>query len=122
MNFELLDKYGIDTTAGLKRCMSDSGLYEKVLLYFLDDNLLERAEAAYGNGDLEELFECMHELKGSCGNAALTELYAAVCDIVEMLRPGNKSNLDAFGLERSLERVKGAYHKAREGISAARDV
>lgn len=116
MDTGILAKYGIDYQQGLERCMGDEEFYERFLAMFLNDDAFERAALAYEKRDLEALFQCLHELKGVCGNAAMTELYEAVCPIVEMLRHGCT---DMAQISPAFEKVRAAHTRAREGVFIA---
>ena len=79
MNGSILNEYGIDYKGGLARCMNDEAFYEKFLKMVLKDDSFQRTKAAYEARDQKRLFECAHELKGVSGNAAMTEVFEAVC-------------------------------------------
>lgn len=115
MNLTVLSEYGIDYEKGIARCLNDKDFYEQVLKMFLEDDSFLRAEKAYLAGDNTMLFNCMHELKGVCGNAEITTLYNAVCPIVEALRNGKSSD----EVPVMFEKAKAEYSKAIEGINAA---
>ena len=116
MNYLILEKYGLDYKNGIARCLNDEQFYEEILSLFLDDDSYARANTAYENRNYEELFSCLHELKGVCGNAALSELYDAVCPLVEILRDKCEPQEDITPL---FEKVTAAYLKTREGIITA---
>ena len=117
MNTEILREYGIGYEKGVARCMGDSELYESILLIFLRDDTMLRAETALKSKDYSMLFECMHELKGVCGNAELNELYAVVSSFVELLRGGNASD-DEISL--LYVRTESVYNKVKQGILLAK--
>lgn len=116
MDLLLLKNYGIDYETGLSRCLNDQALYERILEMFLNDDILKRAKAALDAGDHKALFNCMHELKGASGNAAMTKLYAAACPLVDLLRGEDVNEAELLPL---FSRMEDAYIKAKEGIVIA---
>lgn len=116
MDGKILTRYGIDYEKGLQRCTQDAAFYEMLLTMFLEDSSFARAKAAYEDMNRRKLFECLHELKGVSGNTAMTELYEAVCPLVELVRNGAA---DEAEITRLFTLVEDAYTRAREGISLA---
>lgn len=117
MDLTILKDYGINYEKGIARCMGDKDLYEQILGLFLEDDCMNRAKAAFEKKDYPALFKCMHELKGSSGNAELTEIFEAVCPLVELLRHEGASE-EEIALQ--FHRAEGGYDRAREGIVLAR--
>lgn len=118
MDKSLLKEYGINYDEGLARCMGDPAFYKTLLSIFLSDSAFTRAAEAYGAGDLNALFACMHELKGASGTAAFTELYNAICPLVELLR-GKAAQADPAETDRLFDAVQTAYARTCEGITKA---
>ena len=118
MNAAALAACGIDYEAGIRRCAEDPAFYEWLLSVFLEDTAFDRACAAREAGDARELFTSLHELKGVAGNAAMTELYRAVCPVVELLRGGST---DPAEIDRLFAPVQRAYARTCEGIQMAMD-
>lgn len=116
MEKELLAGYGINYDKGLKNCMGNTELYSTLLSMFLDDQSFPNAQAAYDARDFQKLFESLHELKGVCGNAGLTELYDAVVPFVELVRGGTDEERE---VERQFTETKELYERACEGIKLA---
>lgn len=116
MDRELLEAYGVNYDEGEKRCLGDSAFYEKLLSMFLKDESFARAKAAFELEDDRALFSGIHELKGVSATAALTELYAATCPLVECLRRGDG---DREELNRLFAAVDRAYTRVSEGIRLA---
>ncbi len=106
-------EYGIDREKGLSICMNRSELYRKILGMFINDGCFEKAKAALAKRDYKEMFARMHELKGSSGNIALTDLYKASAKLVEILRAGD---IDEEAARASFSSVEEAYSRAVEGI------
>ena len=116
MDETILGAHGVDHAKGVARCMNDEDFYERLLEMFLQDDSFQRATEAYARGDAAELFRCVHELKGVSGNAAMTELYAVVCPLVELLRGGGEISAE---VERLFAEVEAKYLRAAEGVSLA---
>lgn len=116
MDLTVLDRYGIDSQEGIARCMGDEELYAGVLGMFLQDDAFQRAKAAHDGGDMQMLFRCVHELKGACGNVAMTELYDTVDALVEYLRGGQ---YELATVDAMFARLEIAYLRAREGVACA---
>ena len=112
MNAARLRAAGIDYDAGVKRFLGDTDLYELVLQTFLQDTTLERAEAAFSDKQRDALFACVHELKGSSGNADMTVLYHATCALVELLRAGASTDEE---IAESFQQFQTAYLSAKAG-------
>lgn len=116
---KILSQYGIDYAGGLARFLDDQELYESVLEAFLTDTLLAKARRAFEDGDRATLFSCVHELKGSSGNANMTALYEASCELVSLLRDNAGSDEE---VAKSFARFTDAYLLARDGIREALEV
>lgn len=116
MDIKRLEQAGIDYEEGLERFMGDADLYQVVLRSFLDDGCLERARTAFDAHDADGLFSCAHEIKGSAGNASMTDLYRAACGLVETLRAGRFVDGEVTPAFANFE---DAYERARSGISEA---
>lgn len=116
INAELLNQAGISYEEGMNRFMDDAELYEAVLEAFLDEDILERATAAYEAKDNAQLLRVVHEAKGSGGNAGLDKLYAEASALVKLLRSPSFTG-DALDID--YERFVKAYTVARDGIRAA---
>ena len=108
-------RYGIDRDKGLRNCMGKPDFYKKILKMFLQDPCFAKAKDAYARGNQKELFSLIHELKGTSGNAALTDLYGAAVPLVELLR---HDNADPAEVDRLFAAVDAAYARASEGIAA----
>ncbi|MDO4560978.1 MAG: response regulator [bacterium] len=116
---KILLQYGIDYAGGLARFLDDQELYDSVLEAFLTDTLLAKARRAFEDGDRATLFSCVHELKGSSGNANMTALYEASCELVSLLRDNAGSDEE---IAESFARFTDAYLLARDGIRKALEV
>ena len=116
MDYTILKDCGIDGDIGLARCLNDHEFYEQFLVMFLEDSSFERARAAFEQKDYKELFKCAYELKGVSGNAGMSELYDAVCPLVDLVREGGVDDGEAARL---FETVSTAYARARQGVERA---
>jgi len=116
MDGALLARYGIDYDKGLDNSLGDPEFFKTLLSMFLQDDCVQRAQTAYAAKKYKELFNCMHELKGVCGNAALTGLYGAVVPLLESLRSGVCSDAEIGRLFTAMET---AYRRTCEGIAIA---
>ena len=119
MDIRVLEEYGINYKSGLERFLGDVELYEMVLDAFLKDTTLEKAKNALEEKDYKQLFEFIHQLKGSSGSSDMIELYNASCKLVELLRN------DVYDEERIYEcffEVESSYIRTKEGITKARKV
>ncbi len=113
MQFELLSAYGIDWKSGLVRCMNDEELYARLLSLFLQDTSFPSAVEALRRNDYSAAFDYLHDLKGSSGNAGLTELYNAVSPLVDALRNGKHPKPETSA---QLGVITTAYIKSCTGI------
>lgn len=116
MNIMKLQQAGIAYEAGLSRFLGDEELYGTVLTAFLADTTMERASSAFNRHDRAALFSCVHELKGSSGNADMTDVYQASCKLVTLLRGGGGTEdeiTDGFMW------LQEAYARAMAGIREA---
>lgn len=118
MNIEILKKAGIDYDSGLDRFMGDTELYGTVLNLFLADHTMDDAVSAREREDFRAMFETMHELKGIAGNEDMTELYRAICPLVELLR---EAPYDASAIDGAFGQVRELYRTAKQGIADARE-
>lgn len=113
---DILKNSGIDYEKGLERFLGDEELYGEVLKSFLNMDVLERSERAFNEENFEELFSCIHEVKGASGNADMTELYKISCELVELLRSGVS---DEKAVERAYLSFRNTYIKEQEAIKKA---
>lgn len=116
MDKDFLAQYGIDYDKGVRNCVGDPEFYKKLLSMFLQDECFPRARVAYAAKDYQELFSCMHELKGASGNAALTGLYENILPLVELLRSGSTNDEEISRLFAAAEK---AYQRTYDGVTLA---
>lgn len=116
MDKAILQNCGIDYDKGLKTCMGDPEFFKTLLSMFLADTCFPRARVAYAARNYGDLFNCLHELKGVSGNAALTDLYNAVVPLVELLRGGTAEDAE---VDRLFAVADTAYQRVYDGIALA---
>ena len=118
MDLTVLGKYGIDYKDGILRCMNDEEFFVRMLMMFPDDSSFERAGKSLLCRNYRAMFEALHELKGACGNVAMTELFDAVTPLVELLRSGCE---DESVIVPMYVRVEEAYTRAIAGINELKE-
>ena len=65
----------VDFAEGVKRVMSNTKLYVRLLTKFRNDTKLDDLEAFIAAGDLEKAQGSAHTIKGVAANLSLTELF-----------------------------------------------
>lgn len=118
MDISVLNEYGINYKEGLARCMGNKALYELLLSMVLEDESFENAVRAHENADREALFRALHELKGACGNAAISGLFNAVNPLVELVRDGGEG-VEQRQIDELFAVVTKEYERAIRGITLA---
>ena len=93
MDQGILISCGIEYADGLRRCMDNDALYERMLLQYVDDPCVAQAERAFAAGDMEGLSAAVHNLKGSSGTLSLTPVYELTSKMMVDLRSGDLQNL-----------------------------
>lgn len=88
LNIDELNKLGVDTENGLKKCLGKEDLYLKFVGMALADGNFDKLEAAITAGDLAAGFEAAHALKGVLANLSLDNILKPVSDMTEDLRAG----------------------------------
>lgn len=96
MDITVLENAGIDYKSGLARFMGNETVYKKCLLMFPDDKSYEKMKEAITSGNIKEAFNTAHTLKGVAGNLSMTRLYEHTVPLVEKLRGGDMSDIDAM--------------------------
>lgn len=116
MNADILKKHGINYEKGVARFMSDAELYESVLEDILNDKAMSSAQKAFESGNMTELEERAHELKGVAGNMEMSELYRSASSLVILLRSKTYTEDDVGEL---FEKFKKDYETVIAGVKAA---
>lgn len=93
---EDLKGLGVDVDEGLKRVMEDRSLYEMMLGMFINsvEDSPVRVED-FDGGDLKELTQRVHKLKGITGNLSMNHLFAEYTDVLGLLRAGQAAEAKA---------------------------
>ncbi len=70
---------GVDVATGLTRVAGNQKLFKRLLIQVADDavNIREKINTAIMAGDFVAVREQAHSLKGSSGNLAITDVFAA---------------------------------------------
>lgn len=82
---EAYEKIGADYNGACVRLMGEEML-ARFALKFLDDECMERLEAALAAGDAEGAFMAVHTLKGVSQNLGFDNLYKSAVVVTEALR------------------------------------
>lgn len=103
LTIQALEELGVDTKAGLARCMRED-FYFRLLTKTINSDSLDKLEAALNANDLDAAFQVVHDLKGVTGNLGLTPLYDPVVEMTEHLR--SRDQIDYFPM---FERMRGPW-------------
>lgn len=82
---EAYEKVGADYTGACVRLMGEDML-SRFALKFLDDDSMDRLEAAMAAGDVKNAFMAVHTLKGVSQNLGFDNLYEPAAAVTEALR------------------------------------
>ncbi|MEE5990219.1 MAG: Hpt domain-containing protein [Lachnospiraceae bacterium] len=115
MDKMILIDAGIDYDGGLKRCLNDTSLYERVLCKFPGDKSYSKIVEALESADAKAAFEAAHTLKGVSANLGLTDLYDSVFPLVEELRNASDTN----GAAPLMPSVTSNYERVIKALEAA---
>lgn len=110
-HLELLAQKGFDVDGTLKRFLNNTGLYEKCLKKFLDDESYDVLIAAYEAGNCQDAFKAAHTLKGLSSNLGINSLYHILQPMVEKLR------VDDMNVAEEIEQLKAAYQEAYDLVA-----
>ncbi len=88
MNYDSLNKAGINAQVGVKRFAGNEGLYVKYLAKFPQDEIFLKLEEQWGQENYQEVFTLAHSLKGMAGNLSLESFLTKLNEFVECLRNG----------------------------------
>ena len=109
---EAYEKIGANYDDACARLMGDEML-ARFALKFLDDESMDKLEAAMAAGDAESAFMAAHTLKGVAGNLSMKDLFARVSEVVECLRGG-----DIGAAAEKMPAVEASYRKVADALSA----
>ena len=85
----MADVVYINVEEGLKRVLSNSGLYIKLLNKFKNDTNLNSIKDSLAKNDIEEARSFTHTLKGLTANLSLTEMYIKCLELEDQLKKGS---------------------------------
>ncbi|MBO4385089.1 MAG: Hpt domain-containing protein [Clostridia bacterium] len=91
-------------------------LIDKHIRKFPKGGVVDALIAAGDDMDPTALFESAHAMKGVCANLGLIGLAEAASELAEEYRPGNERRLTDGEVKERLERIRGLYRIACEGI------
>ena len=114
MDRSILERHGINYTAGLRRFMEDEDLYNEMLTAFLADKSFAKAFDAFNKRDYSALFEQAHVLKGASGSLDMTELYQSSSELAELLRHNKEP--DEASISVLFDKMQAAYYQVIDGV------
>ena len=96
LTVEKLKEYGADTAGGLGHCMNNEAFYLRLVNMALDDGVFDWMGKAVESGNVREIFEAAHAMKGMLGNLSLTPLVTPASEMTELARVGTEADYSAF--------------------------
>lgn len=96
MNRYKLSKAGVSVSEGVRRFGGNAEKFGQLLDSFEKDPHFAQMCDAVAAGDADAAFAAGHALKGIAGNLSMTRLYADVIPLVEALRAGDLTGIDAL--------------------------
>ena len=112
MNREKLIGAGINYDEGANRLGGNTIAYEKFLLKFFNEGLMENLKAELEDKKYEEAFHNAHTLKGNAGNLSINDCAKAISVLTEGLRHGNPQG-DVMEMYSKAEVL---YEKAKNAV------
>ena len=94
-NLEIIKTWNVDLGPTLERFCDDVELYVSCLQAFAEDRAFGELGEHIKAEEYSAAFDSAHTLKGVAGNLGLNDMFKAISNIVEPLRAGDYSNLDA---------------------------
>ena len=91
-----LNEFGADTKDGLTRCMNNEAFYLRMVDMAIGNDGFDKLAAAVEKGEVPQIFEAAHALKGMLGNLALTPLFQQASEITELARAGTDADYAAL--------------------------
>lgn len=110
LTLDSLRAYGANVDEGMNRCINNEAFYLRMVTMGLNDPNFDNLARAMAAGSVTDVFSCVHALKGSIGNVALTPIYEPICEMTELLR-GQTEMVD---VSEPYARVVAAYEEARK--------
>lgn len=86
MNRDKLIAAGVNYDEGVNRFGGVKELFEKYLLMFFDERLIDKIEKEMDENNFVSAASTVHALKGESGNLSVTKLYENTCILMELLR------------------------------------
>ncbi len=84
-----LESLGVDVNEGMDRVMGDESLYTMMLGMFVDTVRSSPIRPEdFESGDISELTERVHTLKGTTGNLSILPLFTRYTEMLGLLRGG----------------------------------
>lgn len=118
MDREVLKRAGIDYDAALARFVGKQELYERFLQKFLEDEHIADAAEAFADGNLAEVLEQVHALKGIAGTLGMVVLYEKSAEVVSNLRNQETEALaeKMDGLQAECSRIKALIKSCLDSV------
>jgi HPt (histidine-containing phosphotransfer) domain-containing protein len=108
---QALTDAGVNVDTAMERFMDNTGLLERFLRKFYNDQNYSKLKEALKNDETHDAFTAAHTLKGVSGNLSLDVLYDAASEITELLRAD-----DLTGAKEVFPKVTQIYEKTLEGL------
>ena len=106
LTVEKLKNYGANVEEGLERCMNNEAFYLRMVDMALGNDGFDKLDAAVEKGEIPQIFEAAHALKGMLGNLALTPLFQPASEITELARAGTDTDYAALWSRLNEEKKK----------------
>ena len=96
LTVEKLKNYGANVEEGLERCMNNEAFYLRMVDMAIGNDGFDKLAAAVEKGEVPQIFEAAHALKGMLGNLALTPLFQPASEMTELARAGTAADYAAL--------------------------
>ena len=96
LTVEKLKNYGANVEEGLERCMNNEAFYLRMVDMAIGNDGFDKLAAAVEKGEVPQIFEAAHALKGMLGHLALTPLFQQASEITELARAGTDADYAAL--------------------------
>ena len=112
MNYE--DLKGIDVKKGLAIVANNKAVYMKLLKSFANNAFCEQILDAVKNGNLEQVRQCAHSLKGVAGNMYMDELFELSREIETAAKEGAPVAMS----DECIVKISSAYERTLNSVNA----
>ncbi len=112
MNYEELEKAGINIETLIERLMGNEALIRKFMNRFSENENFSELETAIAKADWKTACESAHMLKGMCGNLSITKLFELFAEQVRLFRAGENQQAAAM-----MEEIRVRYEYTMEHIN-----